>query len=228
MKILGKSTLILLICLGFTQLQGQTLHLNLGASLSKLDWTYLDLTQFGIVEEHQYHDPLQSFAVSAELEYFEHDYYSISSNIMFYKSGGKYAEDEFDKFYVFQSPSEIAASYLSLGSSFNMYPVNKKFKVRISAGPRVDYIFNSADNQPYTWIAESDGLSKLNFGITLGAGLYYQLNDFIIGCNAQYLQRIRKLADVTPTRFDTGGVEATEKVGLFFISLGYRLNALQK
>ena len=220
-----KKILILIISISFSSLYGQTYYLNPGTSFSKLDWKYVE--HFHFDDEQQYHDPLQAFAVSAGIEYFEHKYYSITSDLYYYQSGGKYSEDEKNTNYLFKSPDKISINYLSIGSSFNINPINNKFKLQLSFGPRVDYIINS-NSESLHWIKERNGLSTFNFGFTAGIGFYYRFDKYLIGIKAQYLNRIRKLADIEPSDsfpYNEGGVIATEQVYLLNISLGYILKS---
>ena len=216
-----KKILILIISISFSSLHGQTIYLNLGTSFSKLDWKYVE--HFHIDDEQQYHDPLQTFTVSAGIEYFEHKYYSITSDLYYYQSGGKYSEEEKNTIHTFKSPDKISISYLSIGSSFNFNPIDNKFKLQLCLGPRVDYIINSASENLH-WIDERNGLNKFNFGFTAGIGFYYSFDKYHIGVKAQYLNRIRKLADIKPAEsfpYNESGVIATEQVYLLGISLGY-------
>jgi hypothetical protein len=217
-----KTILILLLSVSGFCAYSQTFHLNLGTSLSKLDWNYI--YQEG--NEQQYHDPLLGYALSTGVEYLEHKYYSVSSDLSFYKSGGKYSSEELNSNFVFESPSKISVSYLSLSSSFNVNPINNKFRLQLSAGPRIDYIIGGVKKDPYAWIDERDGLNKLNYGINMGIGLYYNLDKYIFGINSQYLLRMRKLADLQPSLnpgLSFGGVRASEQIFLLGFSLGYHI-----
>jgi hypothetical protein len=196
--------------------------LNIGTSLSKLDWTYL----YQAGTEKQYDYPLLSYTFSTGLEYWEHKHFSISSDLLLYKSGGKYSEAEKNTNFVFNSPEKISITNLSLGSSFNFTPINKKLKLQFSIGPRIDYIIGGKKNAPYDWIDKSNGLNKFNFGFSAEVGLYYNLKEYVLGINSQYLQRLRKIAEVQGSYspgLSTGGVDASEKVMVFGFSIGYHL-----
>jgi hypothetical protein len=217
-----KYILFLILTIWCSTLYSQTFHLNLGTSLSKLDWKYIYQEGY----EQQYDDPLLSYAFSTGVEYLEQKYYSISSDLLFYRSGGNYSEEELNTNFVFNSPEMISVSYLSLGSSFNYNPLNNNFKLQLSLGPRIDYIISGTKNEPYNWIDEGNGLNKFNFGFTAGVGLYYNIDDYVFGLNAQYLYRFKKLADLEPSdapQYTYGGAVATEEVILFGVSLGYLL-----
>lgn len=217
-----RTALILFASVMYFTVSAQTLRFNAGTSYSKLDWKYIG--EAG--EEQQYKDPIFGYSFSAGMEYLEHKYYSLSSDLLFYKSGGQYSEEELNSNFIFISPEKISLSYLSFGTSFNFNPINNKFRLQLSLGPRVDYVVAGAKESPYDWIDQRDGLTKFNFGITAGIGLYYNRDNYIVGINSQYLNRMQKLADLQPsenTGLSYGGVEATEQIFLFGVSLGFRI-----
>lgn len=217
-----KIALILFASVWYYASSAQTIRFNAGTSYSKLDWKYIGQTG----EEQQYKDPIVGYSFSAGMEYLEHKYYSLSSDLLFYKSGGQYSAEELNTSFTFLSPEKISVSYLSFGSSFNFNPINNKFRLQLSLGPRADYIVSGAKESPYDWIDQRDGLNKLNFGFTAGIGFFYNTDNYIVGINSQYLNRMRKLADLQPSEnpgLSYGGVEATEQIFLFGISFGYHI-----
>ena len=214
-----RNTLLLLLILSFSAVYSQTLRFNLGSSLSKLDWLYYD----GQVSEKYYENPILGYSLSAGIEYLEHKYFSVSSDILMYSCGGKYSIEDKTGPFKHMGPERISASYLALGSSFNFYPVNNKFKVQLSVGPRIEYMIIGTKEGPYNWIENSHGLTRFNYGVTAGVGLYYEIEKYVVGINAQYLSRVNDLAAVNAT-YSSPGVKATQKqVLLFGFTLGYRL-----
>jgi hypothetical protein len=211
-------TLILFLSLWVSAAYSQTLRLNLGISVSKLDWQYYD----GGGSETYYEDPHYGYSLSAGMEYLEHKYFSVSSDMLLYNSGGKYSSEDKRITFSLMGPEKISFSYLAFGSAFNFNPINNKFKVQLSIGPRIEYMIYGSKKAPFDWIDKSNGLNKFNYGVTAGAGLYYELKKYTVGVNAQYLYRVKKLAEVHAT-YDSPGVEATEQVIVFGFSFGYRL-----
>lgn len=209
--------LVLFLSLWISAAYSQTLRLNVGTSVSKLDWQYYD----GGGSETYYEDPHYGYSLSAGMEYLEHKYFSVSSDLLLYNSGGKYSAEDKKITFSLMGPEQISVSYLALGSAFNFNPINNKFKVQLSIGPRIEYMINGSQKAPFDWIDKAEGLNKFNYGVTAGAGLYYGLEKYIFGVNAQYLYRVKKLAEVQAT-YDSPGVDATEKVIVFGVSFGYR------
>ena len=210
-----KNILILILTLSIGCVYSQTLRFNIGTSVSKLDWLYYD----GQISEKYYENPRLGYLLSAGLEYLEHTYFSVSSDVLMYNCGGKNSSEEKTDPFRFLGPDKIAASYLALGSAFNFNPINNTFKLQFSIGPRIDYMIFGSKNAPFDWIDKSKGLNKFNYGVTAGVGLYYDINKYIVGVNTQYLYRVKKLAEV----HNTPAVDATEQVFVIGFSFGYRL-----
>lgn len=217
-----KLLLFLILSVFYSASYCQTFHFNPGIAYSRLDWKY----KYQEGNEQQYDSHLISYSFSAGVNYIEHKYYSVSSDLLFYRSGGKYSSEEKSTDFIFVSPEKISVSYISFGSSFNYTPLNDKFKLQLSLGPRIDYMVNGAKEVPLDWIDKRNGLNKFNFGYTAGLGLFYNLDDYTVGLNAQYLNRMKKLAKLEPSappQFTYGGVEASEQIILFGFSFGYRI-----
>lgn len=212
-----RNAIVLILSLTISAAYSQTLRLNLGPSVSKLDWLYYD----GQISEKYYENPRLGYLLSAGLEYLEHKYFSVSSDILMYSCGGKNSSEVKTDPFRNLGPEKISASYLALGSAFNFNPINNKFKVQLSVGPRIEYMIIGSKKAPYDIIDYSHGLNKFNYGITGGLGLYYDLNKYIVGVNAQYLYKVKKLAE-EPTYYNLFAVDATEQVMVFGFSFGYR------
>lgn len=215
-----KLTLLFFLSVWYSASFSQIVHFEAGTSYSKLDLKF----RYQAGEEQQYDAPLLACTFSTGIEYFEHKYFSLSSDLYYYNSGGKYSKEELTTNFVFKEPAKISVSYLSLGSAINFYPLNNKFKLQLSIGPKIDYMLTSEKKTPLGSIDKSKGFSKLNYGYTTGIGLYYKLNDRLIGVYMKYLGRMQKLVDVMPTyNYNYGGVVASDQIFLVGLSYGFRL-----
>jgi hypothetical protein len=212
-----RNAIILILSLTISAAYSQTLRLKLGPSVSKLDWLYYD----GQISEKYYENPRLGYFLSSGLEYIEHKYFSVTSDVLLYNCGGQNSSEHTTGPFRLMGPEKISVSYLALGSAFNFNPINNKFKVQLSIGPRIDYMIFVSKKAPFDWIDKSKGLNKFNYGVTAGVGLYYDIKKYIVGINAQYLYRVKKLAEVQAT-YDSPGVKATEQVIVFGFSFGYR------
>lgn len=219
-----KLFITLFAALAFCTANSQTLHVALGTSHSNLDWTFLVLDGF---KEKQYRKASVGYAANVGIEYLDRKLLSLSSDVYFYKSGGQYTEAEKNANFVFQAPSKVEITYLSLGTCLNINPLNDKFKLQFQLGPRVDFMVKGQKDAPLSWSDDGGGLAKINVGLTGGIGLYYQAGgNMTLGIKGLYLQRFIKLADLEPRlngQFEYGGASATEQTVLLNLSAGFKL-----
>lgn len=123
--------------------------------------------------------------MSAGCEYIKHKYWSVKSDLSLYKSGGKYSNEEQNADYTFVSSHKISVDYLSAGTYLDFYPLNTKYKIQLSCGPRIDYMIGGTKNQPYKWLDSYNGLNKINWGYNAGITFYYEFNKSVIGLNSR-------------------------------------------
>lgn len=203
---------------------GQTLYFGFGTSHSKLDW------EFNYIEGHsekQHIGILTSFGFTGGIEYFEQKYFSFSSELSFFKSGGKRGESENTEIQWSKGKMEInSLNNLSLGSYISFVPLNNKFKVQLSLGPRVDILLTER-NSRFRNIEDNGDLNKINFGLTGGLGIYYCPKKVTYGLRGQYLSRTLKLADYKPTEF-RAGVVASDRIFLTTFVIGFNLTNSKK
>ena len=220
---MNKLTLLLFLILCYSSSNSQVIHFDAGASSSKLDLKF----KFQNITEQHYDDPLLALSFSTGIEYFEHKYFSLSSDLYYYKSGGKYSKEELSNTsFLFIEPSKVSIECLSLGSAFNFYPLNKKFKLQLSLGPKVDYILSSDKKIPFSMIDKCRKMWKFNYGYTAGVGFYYKQNKNIVGINIKYLGRLQKLADQKQSydqfQYYSGAV-SSDQIVMVSLSYGIRL-----
>lgn len=210
-----KLTLLLLLSVLYSASYSQTFHIEAGLSFAKLDMNY---RMSGAVKQI-YKAPLLAPTFSTGIEYFQHKNFSISSDLYYYESGGKFSEEEYGNENLY-TPIHISVWYLSYGSAFNFYPLNKKLKLQLSLGPKIDYIRTSESAIPYGWIDKSKKINKFSVGYTTGIGLYYKLNNRAIGVNMKYFGRMQKLSDVRASNND--GFDASDQIFLICLSYKFR------
>ena len=216
----GILALICLLCIG--QVISQTVYINPGFTYSKLDFVIFP----GGSEIEFYQDPLFSYGVSAGIEYLERKNYSLTSEILFYQSGGKESGEENHSVHSKPEDQKAALQYLSLGTYINFNPIDRIIKLQIQLGPRVDYIVGGYTRQPYTGYSNSSKINRVQYGFNAGLGVYYNLEKLVFGLNAKYMHKLSKIIDYEPDRWDGEYAIATEvsdRVFLFGISVGYKL-----
>lgn len=170
---------------------GQNVQFAVGASVSKLDWQFnYNAQEF----ERFYLAPITGLAADLNVEYFEKRWFSLSSNIGYFQSGGEISSDEVHNNWVINETKNSANNF-SVGTNFNVIPINKTIQVMAGIGPRLDFLIPTKN----TAMSVQDQLRKLQFGITGDLGLYYKFDKIKVGLNASYLKRFGKLIDTEPT-----------------------------
>ena len=222
-----KSIFICILFLSVSMIHSQTLNLTIGTTYSSLEWTYLNPNGFS---QEQYKAPLIGYAVGLGVEYMDRGLFSLSSDVSFYRSGGQLSDTEKEQRpqpgrIGFGDPDEIRVDYAALGTYVNINPINGATKLQFQIGPRIDFLISDTDQDPLKFVERRDGLSNINYGFNLGLGLHRVSEKLNYGLRAIWLSRFRQLADLDSAVTNDGlfwGAEATERVFLLQLSLGYR------
>ena len=207
----------------------RTLHLGTGITYSKLDWVFRDVMIEG---ERHYSAPLVSYSYSLGLEYLEFRNMSVTTDLMFYRSGGKNtAAESSNPYYVFHQPDKIRLDYLSVGTKFNYYPIKKKLSLCLSLGPRFDLIESDLQIAPLNWLDQKDAVNKTNFGLTAGTAVAYTKGDFSFGLGGMYFWKAKKLVENKPIIVNSSipaGAEASEQILLINVTFAWRIRQYQE
>lgn len=203
---------------GFTQI----FHVNTGLCRSSVDWKYKYLVGG---EEVQYLNSLNSYMIGFGVELMHEKNFSLTSGVLFYEAGGQRSEKEKEQIssYIFTSTDIISVNYLSISPTLNFNPINNKIKLQIAFGPRVDFLVEGINEDPYLWINKRGGINRVNFGLSAGTGIFYKWNYLYIGINYLFTVRMRNVANLLPESTSTnyyGGAEASEQIHLISISIG--------
>jgi opacity protein-like surface antigen len=214
-----KKTGLLLIGLAITIfVHGQTVKIQAGTSISNLDYKLkgIDVAFF--------EKPLIGYSLFAGIDYFDKQYFNLSSNMGMIRKGGKADIPLMDiGVNVLADLTEKATlDYLSINTTMDFkYPVKETISPFISFGPRFDYLLHSS--RFFDTLSEVAAIKKSSFGLILGGGLKYDLSNLQFGLRADYyLDFSKKIADWT---FDNPGTGGSISVNTFTINLtiGYRL-----
>lgn len=184
-------TTILLLLLTFIS-KAQNIQLALGPSYSKLDWQFKyhngELEDFYLASTF-------GLAANINFEYLEKKWFSITSNLGYFQSGGQIASHEVHQNWLIPVTKNSASNF-SIGTSFNFIPLNNQLQLMIGIGPRIDYLIpakNSAMD-----VLEED-LNKIQLGLTGSLAVFYKFEKAKIGLSSSYLNRLTKLIDREPT-----------------------------
>jgi len=201
-----------------TAISSQTFYLRTGVAYSELDWM---LSEPGGYREVRFMKPVIGYAVGLGLEYIDKGLFSLSSEVSFYRNGGKYTEEEEIRL---REYSEIIIDYASFGTYININPINGTTKLQLQIGPRVDILLGDKDQNELFFLNQNDALAETNYGFNMGLGLYQDLGKMHIGVQGVWLQRLKKLIDLGISDSNLGvGIKAEEAIFLFQLSIGYKL-----
>ena len=196
---------------------GQTIHIQAGTSLSKLDW------QINQVNMDIFNEALIGSSVFAGMDYFEKKYFNLSSNLGYIRKGGKDLITLTDErgYPIDESTEKAKLNYVTANTTLELkYPIREKIIPFIGAGPRIDYLISH--NNVFDSMDERDVLNDFNIGLILGGGIKYDLSEFQIGLRADYYLNFANVADwPAETGYLAGKVK--DKTMTLNMTIGYKL-----
>lgn len=215
-----KKTGLLLIGLTFAFLtNAQTLKIQGGTSISKLDWQLkgTNINSF-------YDETFIGYSIFAGIDYLDKKYYNLSTNIGMIRKGGKDEIEAYDEDglptgqTIIQKPT---LDYLSINTMIDLkYRITETVSPFISFGPRIDYLVNS--NKYFDSLEDINELQSTSIGLILGGGLKYNISNLQLGLRTDYYLNFTKVADWTN---ESNGVKGEVTVNTFTVNLtiGYKL-----
>ena len=215
-----KKTGLLLIGLTFATLtNGQTLKIQGGTSISKLDWQLK-----GMNIDPFYNETLIGYSIFAGLDYLDKQYYNLSTNIGMIRKGGKdeiVLTDQYGELTGQTITEKPTLDYLSINTMIDLkYRIKETVTPFISFGPRFDYLVSSSKH--FDSLEEIDELKSTSIGLILGGGLKYDISNLQFGLRADYYLDFTKVADWTIENTGNGG-EVTVNTFTINLTIGYRL-----
>jgi len=216
MKLLG----LFLISMTITILaNGQTIKIQAGTSISNLDWKYK-----GITVDPIYKESLIGYSFFAGMDYFEKQYFNLSSNIGMLRKGGKGEvplTDQNGELTGQTITEKPTLDYLSINTTVDLkYPLKEKVFPFICFGPRLDYLFNNSKH--FDELKKLNELKNTSIGLILGGGLKYDISNIQLGLRADYYLNFTKVADWPTQNTGTGG-EVTVNTFTINLTIGYKL-----
>ncbi len=196
---------------------GQTVKIQTGTTISKLDW------EIGNMNLAPYKETLIGYSVFAGIEYLENKFFNLSSNLGVVRKGGKekvtYVTETGEL--IDKKTEKATLDYITVNSTFDIqYPIKDKVLPFMSVGPRFDYLISYSN--VFESLKEIDALKKYNIGLILGGGIKYDLSKVQIGLRADYYLDFYKVADWPAQTGNLGGKVNDKTVTLNF-TIGYKL-----
>lgn len=191
----------------------QTLNIKGGMSHSTLKW------ETGGYDFTENTEPLISFAFFTGIDYFERDYFFMSSDLGYIRNGtdgvGEYVNRKGEL--VDEVDEQIKIDYLTANTIFNvMVPIKEKLIPYVGIGPRLDYLvrYEHGDN------TNNDHVHHFNFGLNMGGGIKYAFAHIHIGLSSYYILNFKHVADWDSSPTNAGGT-ADGKSAMFLLTCGY-------
>ncbi|HCO66399.1 MAG TPA: hypothetical protein DIT04_01385 [Dysgonomonas sp.] len=164
------------------------------------------------------------------LDYFEHDYFYLSSEIGYMKKGGKeyipLSEPEIEHPIWNLANRDIKANldYLQLNTTFRAkYPLGS-IHVFAGIGPKIDILLHSKFNYENASLDElgtynlNGNIKRISFALKPEIGFYYDISRFRIEGNLAYLINFGRLDDIEGNYNKIGNQSIS-----VLLSFGYRL-----
>jgi len=213
----GTIVFLIIITSLSTPCAGQTVRLQVGTSISRLDWK---LT--GINTDPLYPEKLIGYSVFAGVDYMERRYFNLSSNFGFLRKGGKtevILVDEFGKPTGETKIDKARLDYMSLNTLIEIkYPVKDIVSPFIGIGPRADILIKYS--YQFEGLSDSDELQKIAFGLIMGAGVKYDRSKMQYGLRADYYLDFTKIAEWSS---DETGLSGEIMASVFTVTLSFGL-----
>jgi len=196
---------------------GQIVKVQGGTSFSKLDWKMKDF------DWRLFDETLIGYSIFAGIDYFDKQYFNLSSNIGMLRKGGRKEIEFTDPFGnpLGTSINKKTLDYLSINTMIDLkYRIKETISPFISFGPRFDYLLKNGGEHFYG-IEELDNLNSVSVGLILGGGIKYDISNLQFGLRADYYLDFTKVADWSAENARIGG----GSVNTFTInlSIGYKL-----
>jgi len=215
-----KKTVLLLIGLTMVILSyGQTIKIQAGTSISKLDWQLKGVTIGSIYDE-----TLIGYSIFAGVDYLDKRYFNLSSNIGMIRKGGKgefMLTDQYGQSTGQTITEKPTLDYLSINTTFDLkYRIKETVTPFISFGPRIDFLVRSSRH--FDALEEIKELKNIAIGFIVGVGLKYDISNLQFGLRADYYYDFTNIADWKIE--NTGNVGKVE-VNTFTINftIGYKI-----
>ena len=163
---------------------GQVLNFQIGPSFSHLRSKLTGSpAPYGFLVQNRV-DP----SGSAGLEYLEHKFWSISSNVGIVTKGGKEPYEKYDINGNDLGPGSAseAFTYVSVNTTFNLrYPFGKGWAPYFALGPRFDYLLSH--DHMFQYFDVPGMVNKISYGATAAVGIRYSLSGFLLGVRWEHL-----------------------------------------
>lgn len=133
---------------------------------------------------------ITTYTVSLGIDYFEHDYYYLSSEVGYIKLGTKGNNTYTDNKH---TPVSETWDNLQFNTTFRVrYPIKTLF-VYLGGGPKIDLLLGNQKFNP-KFLQGIPGLNRANMGVKTEIGVAYDIKKIRIGLNYSYNFNFKSVA----------------------------------
>lgn len=204
-----KNILLITFLLIFSTINAQVIKLSNGVSVSSMPSSQIErLSKY-----------IAKYYVSVGYDYFEHNYFYLSSEIA-YTSFGALGKNT----YINITPVKVLESwdYLHINTTFRIRYFINKTHLYFGCGPKLD-ILTSNDKFKSKFFPTVSGyryhMNNLSFGGKLELGVAYDYRKMRLGFNTSYLLNIGNVG----SGGKSGYIKFRRNALLFVLSIGYKL-----
>lgn len=206
-----------LLLLVTTLLSGQSFNLQLGTSVSQINWVLsIDENSFNYYEQ-----PKVGFSGFLGIEYLENKHFNLSSNIGYIQKGAKSVKNRVaphSDIYSSTFEESIRLDYFSVNTIIEgKIPIKDKWIPFLGIGPRFDYIVNHSEE--FSVLKESGDLNELSVGFLMAGGVKFRLPKMQFGLRADYYLNVNDIAEVKQS--SETGLKITDQTMAINFIVGY-------
>jgi hypothetical protein len=206
-----------ILCLDTFFVSGQTINIQAGTSLSKLDWV-MDETNY-------FNNTLIGYSAFAGIDYMDSRYFNLSSNLGYVRKGGR------DKIiYINLYGVETGTDYMNASLDYLSFNTAVDVKVPINNivpylcfGPRIDFLI--MHHRLYNGIDDMGGLNSVSYGLLFGGGIKYDMPTIQFGIKAEYYLNFNKVAEWSPQ--NNLNYDIKDNTLLLSVTIGFKLAKAQ-
>ena len=159
--------------------------------------------------------PAIRYAFGVSLNLGKNPLVHYSADVQVYRGGGKVSDAEKTGPLPWgQKYGQVRMDYIAIGGSVHFSPLNGKTSIEMEAGPRINYMYHGQESEELYYWNKYKQLTRLNFGMNAGFGVYHQLPKIKIGVRGIYIQNLKKVIDQDEWVAPVVPAKATERTFL--------------
>lgn len=211
-----KPLLLFIIFLSLQWSYGQVIHLQLGPTISNLEWSVENILPIG---PNKY---LTGKSAFIGVDYLNSRHFNLSTNLGYLQKG-----DRSEIAYIKEDGEMLAFPLMK--AMFEYFSVNTLAEIKlpvmrrlipfVSIGPRMDYLYSYSKD--FSFIEEINELPHYSYGLNVGGGIKLGFRRLQLGVRSDYYLNVRRMADWVSNSNDSGWID--DQTYLVNLTVGYKL-----